>query len=329
MDNLTHTLTGLMLARAGLRKNCSYGTAILMLASNAPDIDIVVRLFGTSLDYLDHHRGITHALIMSPVIGSLAVFGVALVMRKSLPWLRAILIATVAVICHLLMDWTNSYGIRMLLPFSSEWLRLDITNVIDLWIWVVLVLCVAGPLLSKLVSGEIGAKPGTGRGGAIFALLFLLLYNVGHFVIHARAINTLNSHSYAGQTPKRLAAFPNFANPFQWVSLVELDSQVIIQNMNLLTQYDPMGGSTFYRPQPSAALSAAQGTDTVRRFLNFAQFPFWRVSPLAKPEGAQKAEMMDLRFGDPGNPRFVATVIVDAAARVLEEGFAFGPLKPR
>ena len=42
MDNVTHTLTGLMLARAGLGKSTQRGGALmLMLAANVPDIDVL------------------------------------------------------------------------------------------------------------------------------------------------------------------------------------------------------------------------------------------------------------------------------------------------
>ena len=42
MDNLTHTLTGLMMARAGLAKPGQRGGALMiMLAANAPDMDVL------------------------------------------------------------------------------------------------------------------------------------------------------------------------------------------------------------------------------------------------------------------------------------------------
>lgn len=329
MDNLTHTLAGLMLARAGCNRMCPHAAAILMLAANAPDADVVVRLAGSSLDYLNQHRGITHALVASPLVAAAVVGVVAAIARKRLPWLKAILVAWLGVLSHLLFDWTNTYGIRLLLPFQPDWLHLDITNVVDIWIWGILLLAVAGPLLSKLVSSEIGAKPGTGRGAAIFALSTLLIYQGARFVLHERAVQTLNSHNYGGAPARRVAAFPHFGNPFEWLALVELDNGVSLQRINLLFPYDPTAGTLYYPPQQSAAVVTARGTETVRRFLEFAQFPFWQATPLDQPEGAVRVEVMDLRFGDPTAPRFVATVIVNAAGRILEENYGFGPLKPR
>ncbi len=47
MDNITHSLVGLMLARAGLEKTTPRGTAMMVLAANAPDIDAVFWFSGT------------------------------------------------------------------------------------------------------------------------------------------------------------------------------------------------------------------------------------------------------------------------------------------
>jgi Predicted membrane-bound metal-dependent hydrolase (DUF457). len=70
VDNITHSLFGWTLARAGLGRRAPYATATLILASNAPDIDIVAGL-RSGVDYLAVHRGPTH--------GPLGVIGLGLV----------------------------------------------------------------------------------------------------------------------------------------------------------------------------------------------------------------------------------------------------------
>jgi hypothetical protein len=37
---------------------------------------------------------------------------------------------------------------------------------------------------------------------------------------------------------------------------------------------------------------------------------------------------MDLRFGSPAAPAFVATAVVDANGRVIESSFEFGRVRP-
>lgn len=216
----------------------------------------------------------------------------------------------------------------MLLPFSADWLRLDITNVVDIWIWSILALAVAGPLLSQLVGSEMGAKKGTGRGAAIFALTAILVYSGARWIVHQRALATIEAHLYEGRPPRRAEAYPHFANPFAWSTIVDTGDAFILQPISLLTEYDPTGGKTYYQPQPSGALNAARATATVEHYLRFAQVVFWRVMPVELPEGGVKVEASDLRFGDPSAPRFIATTVLDANLHVVEEQFTYGILRP-
>src|SRR5579872_6109423 len=107
MDPLTHTATGLFLGRTGLNRWTPRGTAILLLAANAPDVDIVT-LAGGPLSYLHWHRHITHSLVGAPLVAFLAVAVVRLASRKPLRWAGAMGAALIGVASHLLLDWTNS-----------------------------------------------------------------------------------------------------------------------------------------------------------------------------------------------------------------------------
>ncbi len=155
MDNLTHSLVGLFLARAGLKHVTPRGTAIMVLAANAPDFDVVC-WFGGNASYIHWHRNITHSLIAIPFMALLAVAIVRWAGRKEIRWLAAFLIAMVAVASHLILDLTNIYGVRLLLPFSGRWVHWDMTPVIDVTIWAVLLLGIAAPWFGRLVGSEIG-----------------------------------------------------------------------------------------------------------------------------------------------------------------------------
>src|SRR5579864_7913326 len=130
MDPLTHSATGLFLSRAGLQRFTPYATPILILAANAPDVDVVTG-FGGQLSYLNCHRHLTHAIPLLPLMALLPVLVVRLFARKPIAWLGAYLISLAAVATHLALDATNIYGIRLLLPFSARWFHLDLTSVID------------------------------------------------------------------------------------------------------------------------------------------------------------------------------------------------------
>src|SRR3954471_22340281 len=108
MDNLTHTAIGLFLARAGLRRLSPYATPMILLAANAPDVDVVSAASG-SLNYLRYHRHLTHSLIAMPVMALIAVALVRVCVRKPVNWAGAFLATLIAVASHLALDWTNVY----------------------------------------------------------------------------------------------------------------------------------------------------------------------------------------------------------------------------
>jgi len=329
MDPLTHSVTGLFLGRAGLNRFAPHAPWILVLAANAPDIDIVT-LAGGQLNYLHYHRHLTHALAAWPLMALLPVLAVRLCTRQPFRWLGAYAISLAAVASHLLLDYTNVYGIRFLLPFSGRWFRLDITSVVDLWIWAVLLMGLAGPVLARLVNAEIGARAkSNGRGFAIFALLFLALYNIGRGVLHARATATLDSRIYAGEPPQRVAALPGPVNPLAWRGLVETREFYSVVNFSLLEEFDPSRGSIFYKAEPTPAMQAANNSSTFREFFRFSQFPLERTIPMADAEGGTRVEAMDLRFGTPAQPAFVAAAEVDKRLAVVRAWFSFGAARPR
>jgi inner membrane protein len=331
MDPLTHTATGLFLSRAGLKRWTPLATPILLLAANAPDIDIVA-LFGGSLNYLHWHRNLTHSLAAMPVMAFLAVAVVRVVSRKAVPWAGAFAAALLGVASHVLLDWTNGYGIRLFLPFSPRWLELDLTSLFDPWIWAIASLAILGPFIARLVGSEISSsavKPRHyGRGFAWFALVFLILYNFGRSALHDRAIATLDSRVYQGVSPSRVAAFPS-SNPWLWHGLVETPDFVAMVDVNLLQDFDPARATVFHKPDPDPALDAARTTRTFQEFLRFSQFPLWRVSPAPDLDNASLVELLDMRFGNPLAPGFMVSAVVNSKMQVLRTDFRWGMPRPR
>jgi inner membrane protein len=324
MDQLTHTATGLFLSRAGLGRLTPYAAPILMLAANMPDVDVVAAA-GGALTYLNYHRHLTHAIPMLPVIALLPVLLVRLVARRPLRWAGAYLISAIGVASHLALDYTNAYGVRLFLPFSPRWFHLDITSLVDIWIWAAILVALAAPLISRLVSSEIGARSSgrTAQGFAIAALVFLVLYNWGHWVMHARALEMLDGRVYQGTPALRVAAFPDPVDPWRFRGLVETREFFSLHDLNLRANFDPDAGSIFYKPEQARAIEAAARTTTFRDFLRFSLYPFWRVEPAAEPEGGVTVEAMDLRFGTPRAPRFVASAILSSRLDVLRAWFSF------
>jgi len=146
MDNLTHSLVGLAAAKAGLEKLSPGATALCVLAANSPDADLVTLIGGRWL-YLQNHRGLTHSIVGTIALAlalPLVFHGVAWLiagLRKREPAtrLRGLMIASIIVTAsHPLLDWTNNYGVRLLLPWNSRWFYGDLVFIMDPVFWLVL-----------------------------------------------------------------------------------------------------------------------------------------------------------------------------------------------
>jgi inner membrane protein len=329
LDNLTHSLVGLFLARAGFKHATPRGTAVLVLAANAPDFDIVSWLGGSST-YIEWHRHITHSLIALPVMALLAVAIVRLLGRQPLNWWRAWAIAMVAVASHLLLDLTNIYGVRLLLPFSGRWFHWDTTPVIDLTIWAIVLLGVAAPALARLVGSEIGEKQeGAGNAGwAVTALLLLMAYDYGRGTLHDRAVAIVDSHRYNGLTPRRSGAFPSM-NPLIWTGTAELSNGYAQGEVDLRGNFHTNDMEIFYKAERTPALDAALRTPPFQKFLTFVQYPLWLTQSGVDAQRNTRVRLLDLRFGNPRKPGFAATALVSDKNEVIEASFGMGGVKPR
>jgi inner membrane protein len=147
MDNLSHSLIGLAVSKAGLEKLSPGASALCVIAANAPDADIVTALFGGRWVYLQNHRGITHSIagtlliaLLLPSVFYLFDFVISRLRKKQmrLRWKGALVASLVASATHPLMDWTNNYGVRFLLPWNPRWFYGDFVFIIDPVFWIIL-----------------------------------------------------------------------------------------------------------------------------------------------------------------------------------------------
>jgi inner membrane protein len=323
LDNLTHSLVGLFLARGGFKRFTPRGTAIMVLAANAPDFD-AVSWFGGSLSYIHWHRNITHSFIALPFMALLTVAIVRVAGRKRVRWLPAFLIAMVAVASHLLLDLTNVYGVRLLLPFSGQWFHWDLTPVVDLAIWAILLLAVAATWLGRLVGSEIGeSRKSSGAAWAVVALLLLSAYDYGRSVLHRRAVALMDSRVYPGSTPLRTGAFPA-ANPLRWTGIAELDDSFVEAPIDLRGKFYPNDAETFRKAPETAAVKTARATKAFQGFLEFVQYPIWMVTPSEVVEHGTRVTLLDLRFGTPSSPGFAAVATVSDRGEAVSSTFGIG-----
>jgi len=328
MDNLTHSLAGILLARTGLARGVPYGTALAVAAANFADIDILAGL-DSWVCYLHHHRGFTHSLLWLPLVAAAPLPLWWLLARRRAStgrpqWVRAYLVSFIAGLTHPLLDLLNVYGIRLWTPASERWLHLDLLFIVDVWVWALLLVCVLGPMLARLVYSEIGARGSPGRGMAWLGLAGLAAIVSFRALQHEKAVQQLEARLYSGEPPRRVLALPSPANPWRWTGVVETRSFWRMAPVDVRQEFDPDAGVTFYKPEIERFRSIVAATKTGRVFLAFSQVPCWSVTPAAEPEGAALVSISDLRFGPPAGNAFTATFLIDASGRVLREEFSFG-----
>jgi inner membrane protein len=328
VDNLTHTLTAVALSHAGLNRKTRFATLTLIAAANLPDLDIISRLWG-SATYLKYHRGYTHSILGVSLLAILLGGAIYLFGRKAKPksgaplsprWL--FILAWIGTTSHLLMDFTNSYGVRPFLPFSARWYAWDIMFIFDPLLLVLLCLGLGLPTLLRLVSEEVGARKSRPAWGAVLSLCALVCLWGLRDVAHRRVLGFLDSHTYSEQAPLQVGAFPSPVNPFEWTGVIETDTAYDVLPANALDDdLDPHSGQQFHKPDASAALDAALKTRTGVIFMDFAKFPWAQTEE--NDEGFS-VEIRDLRFyTNYGGRRFMAEIEMDKSLRVRSESFSF------
>lgn len=333
MDNLTHTLLGAALARAGLNRMVPHAAITLMVAANLPDIDIVSGFWG-NLAYLDVHRGITHSIVGVIALAFLLAWLVLLFEKRAArkkssgtsppgfwPMFLVYLIGTGS---HLLLDFTNSYGVRPFMPFSDRWVAWDIVFIVDPVLLTILALGLVLPLLFRLISEEVGSrnkKPG--RGGAITALVLVVALGVVRDWTHRSAIAKLSAFTYQGEDATAVYALPSAANPFRWHGVAETDrayfSMEVGPNFSALNLNQ---ARVLYKPEDGDALRAARETPTAKAFLAFARLPIYN---LEKRGEDTLVTIRDLRFSWATRRRqgFITTILVSKDLQVLNQRFSF------
>jgi len=300
VDNLTHTLTGIALARLGLAKRVEGAALTLALANNLPDIDLVSGFWGR-VSYLEHHRAITHAFPASPFLAA----GLAVVLarwpgsrRRFLP---TFLLAWLGVLLHDFWDLWTSYGTRVLLPFDPTWYSLD-------WMFIV------DPVFLLLLIGACGlAKERGKRAAAVLALAYIGLRAVAHSLALGQA------ESLAGSEFTRVRAMPDPLSLNRWRFMASSDEA-------FATGYVPALGVarskvTFPRVPPDAlALRVAKESHAASVFLDFSAFSRFET----RKEGDLTVMVWrDLRFADRRADGFLCEVKVDAAGRIVSDRVVF------
>jgi inner membrane protein len=342
-------LTGACMSRAGLNRKSGLATALLVIAAEISDVDVLWNIKGPVAG-LEHHRGWTHSFVGVPAMAALAVFTVwawnrVLHPRRLGPdpppgrrprlpvrWRWLFALGCVGGLSHILLDYTTAYGIRFLEPFSYRWFDWDTVSIVEPTILIALVLGLVMPSLFALVREEVRARQPRfrGQGGAIAALaIMVLIWGVRDYE-HRRAVAVLHARSYHGAEPLRASAYPYMWNPFVWHGVVETRDFFETMNLNSRTgEVNPDNTDRmYYKPEQTPVLLAAKKSRFGRVYLDWAAYPF-NEQENVEPGDEYIVRFYDLRYRYAHTRRspLSAAVVLDKNLRVIETRFGLRRVK--
>jgi inner membrane protein len=315
MEPVTHFLTGACLARTGFNRKIAYATLAMTLAAEAPDLDVFWAFEGPVAAFR-HHRGITHTFIAAPFMAAITVGAMWLwhrfKMRRGRPpamqprWFTLWLLALLADLSHILLDYTNNYGIRPFFPFSAKWYEADLVFVLEPILLAVLALALLVPLLLRFVDQEIGGRDEArrvkhrGRQLAVAALVCMVALWVWRAAEHHAAIGLVREQSPPEESIVRIAAEPYPVNPFRWHAVAETPDSYRVAEVDTAAEHvssDPTQ-DVYFKPADTPATRAAKNSPLGRVYLDWAKFPL--VEEGGKHGQWTEVDFRDLRFSYAG-----------------------------
>jgi inner membrane protein len=334
LEPITHFLTGACLARTGFNRKTVLATATMTLAAEAPDLDTLWGFKGPVVGFA-HHRGFTHSflglvLTSAVVVGFMYLIWLPRGKRTNIPdlpprWGLLLVFAYVAGLSHILLDFTNNYGVRPFWPFSEKWYSWDITFILEPPI---LLFLIAGLVLPSLFFKQ---KPAPrGRVAATLALTCVAALWAVRSYEATKIRRALAQQRFNAELPLRVSAYPYWTKTrswlivMRWSAVIETSESFATADVNSATgNPDAATLIIIAKPPDTAATLAAKRSYLGRVYLDWARYPLVTETY----EGQDSVvHFQDLRFGYRGLRRptlLAASVKLDSNLRVIGE--SMGP----
>ena len=308
MEPVTHILTGAVLGRAGFNRRAAYATLAMAVAAEFPDIDTLWSFAGPVVG-LEHHRGITHTFVGVPFEAALITgFFYAVHRLRKKPteappnWTLLFAGTLLALLSHLLLDWTNNYGLRPFFPFNPRWYAGSFVFIFEPVLFAILLASLVLPWLFRLINSEVGvrrrafASPAWSYG----ALLLVAGLYAWRYAEHEKALQ-LAAQSSAPEA-YRFFASPHPVDPYTWSVVAESPGSYQLSTLNTRTGVTatPSPADTVYKPATTLALLAAKRSFLGRIYLDWSMYPVLSEAPdqTDPAHPLTKASFLDARFLD-------------------------------
>lgn len=278
LEPITHFLTGAVLARAGFNRKTALATATMTLAAESPDLDVFWGFKGPVYGFA-HHRGFTHSflgLILTSAVVTVFMYLVWRLRRREtntlgqVPrWRLLFLSAYIAGLSHILLDYTNNYGVRPFWPFWEKWYSWDIVFIVEPALYIILL----GALILPVIFSRRQPLPHGCTAARIGLACVLALYLARDFE-HHKAVETFRRQRFEGAPPLRVSAFPYDWNVFRWYGVAETPTS--FEGAEIDSRTGAVNSSelgTVPKPPETPASLAAKRSYLGRVYLDWAQYP--------------------------------------------------------
>lgn len=321
MDSITQGLLGAVTAQLGFRQKIGRdATWVAAGAAIVPDLDILVTPFlaltGAEVDSttsLMIHRGLSHSLLMMPVL-SLPIATIWWWFRgrnhrrsrrdaamapvgAERPPRFALLYACVfvAVLTHPLLDWCTSYGTQLLAPFSHTRYAVDAIAIVDLIYSPLLILTLLACYLVRKIWRSRAMRASLAIGWIGFALScgYLVAGRVMHDYVVERAREAVN-----GEQVVQADAYPALGTIFLWRAVVETPEEWITMRIHC---FDRRPADQWCRQHAEKVenewVNKARSLPVARTYLWFNGHR--TRSQYIRQNGHHEVLLHDMRYGQP------------------------------
>jgi inner membrane protein len=327
VDNLCHSLVGAALSGAGFRRRTGLATVTMVIGANLPDVDVLVYLFGGGgASALAFRRGWTHGVLAMVVLPLLLAGLMTWVGRKRqarrerrgrptlgppISFSQLLVVSAISIWSHPLFDLLNTYGVRLLMPFSPRWFYGDTLFIVDPWVWIALGI---GTFMSirraRAVPVGAGSKAVMARAErpARLAIAAVITYISAMAVSAWLGRNIVERQAVASGSPQalRVMVAPNPLTPYTRSVIRDMGLWYETGTLSLARDARYAANGPPIVKASNAAIIAAMASPSGRQFMSWSRFPFAEVTT----DSVVTVRLDDARYASPGSRSFASTSII-------------------